>query len=629
MKGELCRFRARKSYVGERPPLGRTLYLIWRSAVEGHVSGNLAISPHDAPELNDIDPLEQAHSRIGAVVDDKYELIELIGLGATGAVYKARNRWAGRVCAVKLFHYQGANEKEVLRRFVREAKAIHRVQCAGRLHPHVVDAIDVGRDADTGCFFVVQELLRGETLGAYLERMPDHRLSQANALRLLRPVVDAIACAHEGGVIHRDLKPDNILLTRGGADGVFPKVLDFGIAQIADERVTPINDFMGTPQYMPPEAFAGANQHDARGDVWALAVILYEALSGRSPFAPTGDDPMEAMELVNSRTPPSLATLGVATAPVGSVIRRALSKNPARRYANARELLCALDDALLPPRVIRIPPGMTAEAVRRALHDPARHSLHASSRSYAPPAIERGQTARSAPPTHLAGRSMFPQRSLVPPPANDAPASVDGAFLGDPARHWWCVYFLASGHAADDVIEILSLPELGQVVELHLSQCALGDEGVMRLADGPYLRNLHALTLCKVGLTGAGTLALARSPSLANVIKLDLEQNPIGSEGLRTLLAGRHLTSLRALGLVLTGLDSDGAYALLESSKFDRLQWLDLSQNLLGDRGVLAFADYDVIPRDLQLLLARNRASRAAIERVIAKLTPRVRKLVI
>ena len=134
---------------------------------------------------------------------------------------------------------------------------------------------------------------------------------------------------------------------------------------------------------------------------------------------------------------------------------------------------------------------------------------------------------------------------------------------------------------------------------------------------------------CKVGLTASGALALARSPSLASVIRLDLEQNPIGSEGLRTLLASRHLASLRALGLVLTGLDSDGAYALLESSKFDRLQWLDLSQNLLGDRGVLAFADYDVIPKDLQLILARNRASRAVIERVIAKLTPRIRKLVI
>ena len=593
------------------------------------MSGNLASTQDDAPDVTDIAPIDQARSRIGAVVDDKYELIELIGLGATGAVYKARNRWAGRVCAVKLFHYQGANEKDVLRRFVREAKAIHRVQSAGRLHPHVVDAIDVGRDAETGCFFVVQELLRGETLGAYLDRMPERRLSQTNALRILRPVIDAIACAHEGGVVHRDLKPDNILLTRGGADGVLPKVLDFGIAQIADERVTPINDFMGTPQYMPPEAFAGANQHDARGDVWALAVILYEALCGQSPFAATGDDPMESMELVTTRTPPSLATLGVAAAPVWSVLRKALSKAPARRHPNARELLRALDDAVCPPRVIRIPPGMTAEGVRRALRDPARHGVNAAARSLVPPSPERAPGPRPSAPPNLAGRSMFPQRSLAPPPANDAPAPADSAFLGDPARHWWCVHFLASGHGADDVIEILALPELAQLVELHVSQCPLGDEGVMRLADGPHLRNVHALTLCKVGLTASGALALARSPSLSSVIRLDLEQNPIGSEGLRTLLASRHLASLRALGLVLTGLDSDGAYALLESSKFDRLHALDLSQNLLGDRGVLAFADYDVIPKDLQLVLARNRASRAVIERVIAKLTPRIRKLVI
>jgi len=591
------------------------------------VSGNLASAREEAPEVTDIDPLDQARSRVGAVVDDKYELLELVGLGATGAVYKARNRWAGRACAVKLFHYQGANGKEVLRRFVREAKAIHRVQSGGKLHPHVVDAIDVGRDADTGCFFVVQELLRGETLAAYLDRLPGRRLSQANALRLLRPVVDAIACAHEGGVVHRDLKPENILLTRGGPDGVFPKVLDFGIAQISDERVTPINDFMGTPQYMPPEAFAGANHHDARGDVWALAVILYEALAGRSPFEVEGDDPAEVMALVNALQPPSLAALGLASAPLWSVLRRALSKNPQRRHADARALLDALEDALRPPRVFRIPPGMTAEAVRRALRDPSRHGVLAA--RPAAPAVTARPLAARAPSAHAPGRSMFPQASLAPPPSNDAPSAEEGAFLGDPARHWWCVHFLASGHGADDVIEILSLPELAQLTELHVSQCPLGDEGVLRLAEGPYLRNVHALTLCKVGLSAAGTLALARATSLAGVVRLDLEQNPIGAEGLRTLLASRHLAGLRALGLVLTGLDSDGAYALLESSKFDRLQWLDLSQNLLGDRGVLAFADYDAVPRDLHLVLARNRASRSAIERVIARLTPKVRKLVI
>lgn len=615
--------------TGPRTHHDSTLYPIRGSAVDDGVNGSVANVRDDTPKVAEFDPVEQARSRIGTLIDDKYELIELIGLGATGAVYKARNRWAGRVCALKLFRYQGCNELVVMQRFVREAQAIHRVQSGGKLHPHVVDAIDVGRDAETGCCFVVQELLRGETLSAYLDRLPGRRLSQANALRILRPIIDAIACAHQGGVVHRDLKPDNILLTRGGTDGIFPKVLDFGLAQISNERVTPVNDFMGTPQYMPPEAFCGANLHDARGDVWALGVILYEVLAGRLPFECTSDDPMELKARLETTSPPSLAALGVASAPVWSVVRRALAKQPLRRYANARELLDALDDAQRPLRKLRVLPGMDAKAVRRALHDPAHHGP--SMNQYVPPIdpSEHPKVPARDAAVRQPGRSMFPQRSLAPPPVSSPPLEQENTFLGDPSRHWWCVHFLASGHGSDELLEILSLPELAQLAELHVFQCPLGDEGVLRLVEGPYLRNVQALTLCKVDLSSQGTLALARAPTLSGVVRLDLEQNPIGTKGLRTLLASRHLANLRALGLALTGLEADAASALIESPKFDRLQHLDLSQNFLGDRGVLAFCDYDMIPRELHLTLARNRASRSAIEQVIARLRPKIRKLVI
>ena len=590
----------------------------------------------EAPDVSAIDPVDEARSRIGSTIDDKYQLIDLIGLGATGAVYKAQNRWAGRVCAVKLFHYHGSNEQDVLRRFVREAQAIHRVQKNGKLHPHVVDAIDVGRDAETGCFFVVQELLRGETLATYLSRIPDHRLSMANALRIFAPVLDAIACAHAGGVVHRDLKPENILLTRGGDTGIFPKVLDFGIAQIADERVTPVSDFLGTPQYMPPEAFGGATLHDARGDVWALATILYEMVSGTSPFAVEGDDPTETMERVQHHTPPSLAGLGVVAPTVWCVLRRALSKVPAQRYANAREFADALDAAQRPVRSVRVAPGMTLDLVRRLLLDPARHTVVSPARTLPPVAREAAEQDHSvdviARRAFSDRRSMFPRASLTIPPVSsgtEPPAAPDTAFAGDPLAHWWSVHFMASSHTAEQVHDILSLPALTNLVELHVSNCPLGDSGVELLAESGLLRNVHALTLCRVGLSPRGVLTLARSPCLASLLKLDLEQNALGTDGLRTLLASRYLGNLRTLGLVLTGLGSDAGDALTESSKLQRLQRLDLSQNLLGDDGVAALCEFRRFHPEMQLVLSRNRVSPGVIERAQAVLSRRVRKVVL
>jgi serine/threonine protein kinase len=282
-------------------------------------------------------------ARVGSLIDGKYRLDSLLGAGATGAVYRATNVWAGRECAVKVFHYEGENREMALQRFVREAQIANRVRLGGKIHPNVVDCVDVGRDRDSGRFFTVQEFLRGETLDAYLDQIPGHRVSAVEAFALLMPVIDAVACAHEAGVVHRDLKPENIFLVEGDGRPV-AKVLDFGTAQLSDARLTGSSDIMGTPAYMSPESFMNARNVDARTDVWALGVILYEMIAGKAPFGIGAQTLYGIMVEIASKEPESLAASGLVRAGAWAVIKRCLERDLATRYADARVLQVALDE---------------------------------------------------------------------------------------------------------------------------------------------------------------------------------------------------------------------------------------------------------------------------------------------
>ncbi len=282
-------------------------------------------------------------ARVGSLIDGKYRLDSFLGAGATGAVYRATNVWAGRECAVKVFHYEGENREMALQRFVREAQIANRVRLGGKIHPNVVDCVDVGRDRDSGRFFTVQEFLRGETLDAYLDQIPGHRVSGVEAFALLMPVIDAVACAHEAGVVHRDLKPENIFMVEGDGRPV-AKVLDFGTAQLSDARLTGSSDIMGTPAYMSPESFMNARNVDARTDVWALGVILYEMIAGKAPFGIGAQTLYGIMVEIASKEPESLAAQGLVRAGAWAVIKRCLDRDLATRYADARVLQVSLDE---------------------------------------------------------------------------------------------------------------------------------------------------------------------------------------------------------------------------------------------------------------------------------------------
>jgi len=272
-------------------------------------------------------------SREGDVLAGKYRLEKLLGRGAVGFVYKAQNTLIGRTVAIKLLRPEHASDEVLVARFLREARAANMVR-----HPNVVDVLDIGQD-DDGVPFIVEEFLEGEDLAAYV-RKQGGRLSPARALDILIPVVEAVGFAHSKGVVHRDLKPENVYLART-EERVVPKLLDFGLSRIkagpSEIRMTATGITMGSPAYMSPEQIEGSKELDARADVWALGVMLYEVLSGSLPF--TGESHVAVFMQIAWAEPPPLAELAPGTPEdLTRVVTRCLRRASAERYPTAAEL---------------------------------------------------------------------------------------------------------------------------------------------------------------------------------------------------------------------------------------------------------------------------------------------------
>ena len=270
--------------------------------------------------------------RVGETLAGKYKLEALLGAGAMGAVYRATNVAIGRAVAIKVLRPEHGKNAEIVERFLREARAANIVR-----HPNVVVVLDIGRD-DAGSPFIVQELLEGEDLSAYVAR--SGRLPVPSALDLLLPVVEAVEFAHARGVVHRDLKPENIFLAKQGSKLV-PKPLDFGIShmKVPDKvRLTSSGSMMGTPAYMAPEQVRGQSDlSDARTDVWALGVILFEIIGGRLPFE--GETIPAMFVAIATTDAPSLATVVPAVPDaLAKVVERCLRRSPDDRYPTACEL---------------------------------------------------------------------------------------------------------------------------------------------------------------------------------------------------------------------------------------------------------------------------------------------------
>lgn len=273
--------------------------------------------------------------RPGTVLAGRFRVERIVGQGSMGVVLEANDLQLHGKVAVKIQAAERARSAESRERFVREARAAFRLSSE-----HVTRLLDVG-EADDGTPFLVMEYLVGATLERILERDGPPPLDVT--LDWIMQALEGVAEAHRQGFVHRDLKPENLFLCERPGRPPIVKVLDFGVVKDlvdTNAKLTRTGATMGSPAYMPPEQVR-AQEIDQRADVWAMGVTLYELATGRLPFA--GDSvPQTLAEILREEPPPLRALRPDAPAELEALVARALSKDRARRHANATELLEAL-----------------------------------------------------------------------------------------------------------------------------------------------------------------------------------------------------------------------------------------------------------------------------------------------
>jgi eukaryotic-like serine/threonine-protein kinase len=269
--------------------------------------------------------------RIGA-----YEILGLLGHGEMASVYQCRHASLGRLAAVKVLHPHLARDRSAAKRFLREGRALSRID-----HPNVVEVFDVGeRD---GVPYLVMSLVDGDDLQEHFRHY--HPMSVTHIADCTLPVVAAVAAAYDAGIVHRDVKPTNIRLARDHRGHLVPKVLDFGISKLTgDERGPKLTDsdgMLATASYMSPEQLGSAKHANVRSDVYALGVILYQAATGKRPFE--GNNARDLMKAIMTASvpPPSTYRREISGA-FDAVVLRAMKRNSMERFALARELGYAL-----------------------------------------------------------------------------------------------------------------------------------------------------------------------------------------------------------------------------------------------------------------------------------------------
>ncbi|HEY6881782.1 MAG TPA: serine/threonine-protein kinase [Polyangiales bacterium] len=277
----------------------------------------------------------------GKVIGGKYQLLDRVGQGGMGTIYRATQSGLNRQVAVKILKRELNFEPDTVARFQREAHALSLLA-----HPNTVRVYDFGQTED-GLLYLVMELLVGELLTTRLER---GTLDVLDALRMTQQILQSLAEAHRKAIVHRDLKPDNVFLARAEDQGEpVIKVLDFGIAKVVapdrklDQFETQAGTVFGTPRYMSPEQAQG-NTLDGRSDLYSVGVLLYQMLAGRAPFVEEDAVVVMAKHIRELPTPPSkLRPDRPIPSSLNDVVMRALMKDPASRFQQASDFVNALE----------------------------------------------------------------------------------------------------------------------------------------------------------------------------------------------------------------------------------------------------------------------------------------------
>lgn len=347
----------------------------------------------------------------GYLIAEKYELEFILGEGGMGAVWRARNIALDSPVAIKVVRSTG--DLTALRsRLLQEARAAAKLS-----HPAIVKVFDVGQ-TESGDPFIVMELLPGNSLGAILAA--EGRLSSIQAVRTLLPIIDALWLAHGKGIVHRDLKPDNVLVVQDGTS-LQPKLVDFGIVKVqvpeGESHLTQDGVVLGSPDYMSPEQARGEDNVDHQTDIWALCVVLYEAISGAPPFK--GNNYNALLRQIVEATPVTLRELAVADEELSAIVARGLSKKREQRFASMGELGRALATWLAKHGVHEDICGTTVDAKWLRGTDPHGRPMRASMASIND--VWLAESGSGVRPNALRPANTLPATSSQPV-ADDSPA---------------------------------------------------------------------------------------------------------------------------------------------------------------------------------------------------------------
>ncbi len=366
---------------------------------------------------------------IGKVIDGRYVVDGVLGSGGMGMVFRARHKFTGGTLAVKVLKPELAADPEIQHRFLAEARAANTIG-----HPNIAQVIDAGRSPD-GILYLAMELLVGRSLREPIAR---GELKPTEMRSILSELLDALTAAHERGFVHRDLKPENVFLVVTPS-GPVAKLLDFGIAKVMDTHNvasvrTATGSMLGTPAYMSPEQIANPSNVDARTDLWAIGVMVYEMLTGRLPFP--GSTVGELMVAVATQPPRSIKHFMPTASPqLEQFFARALARDVGARFASAREMRASLHEVLtLRPSHVAIAATQSAGMVGLGAQTPAPVGAHQMTQAtgYAPAGTPAtGHAPAGSQMTQATGYG--PGGPSMPRPGSSSGASSSSGTPGTPS----------------------------------------------------------------------------------------------------------------------------------------------------------------------------------------------------